>query len=108
MGYSLTVAPLRDDLTIDGRPLAMVIVTDPDAQSVSASDLADCFGLSPAESRIALALMTGKRLADIAVAFGVQITTLRTQLSSILRKAGVKRQIDLLRVLSTVTNLQET
>ena len=108
MGYTLTVAPLRGDLTIDGRPLAMVIVTDPDAQSVSASDLADCFGLSPAESRLALALMTGKKLADIAVVFGVRITTLRTQLSSILRKTGVKRQIDLLRVLPTVTNLRET
>ena len=84
----------------------MVIVTDPDAQSVSASDLEDCFGLSPVESR--LALMTGKKLANIAVVFGVQITTLRTQLSSILRMAGVKRQIDLLRVLPTVTNLQET
>jgi DNA-binding CsgD family transcriptional regulator/PAS domain-containing protein len=106
MGYTLTVAPLRGDLTIDGRPLAMVIVTDPDAQSVSASDLADCFGLSPAESRLALALMTGKKLADIALVFGVRITTLRTQLSSILRKAGVKRQIDLLRVLPTVTRLQ--
>ena len=34
--------------------------------------------------------MTGKKLADIAVVFGVQITTLRTQLSSILRKAGVQ------------------
>jgi DNA-binding CsgD family transcriptional regulator len=99
------VAPLRGDLTIDGRPLAIVIATDPDARSVSASDLADCFGLSPAESR--LALMTGKKLADIAVVFGVQITTLRTQLSSILRKTGVKRQIDLIRVLTTVTNLQE-
>ena len=106
MGYTLTVAPLRGELTIDGRPLAMVIITDPNAQSVSASDLADCFGLSPAESRLALALMTGKKLADIAVVFGVRITTLRTQLSSILRKAGAKRQIDLLRVLPTATNLQ--
>jgi hypothetical protein len=57
MGYTLTLAPLRGDLTIDDRPLA-VIVTDPDARSVSASDLADCFELSPAESRLALALMT--------------------------------------------------
>ena len=108
MGYKLTVVPLRGDLTIDGRPLAMVIITDPDAQSLSASDLADCFGLSPAESRLALALVTGKKLADIAVVFGVRITTLRTQLSSILRKTGVERQIDLLRVLQTVTNLRAT
>jgi hypothetical protein len=106
MGYTLTVGPSRGELTIHGRPLAIVIVTDPDAQSVSASDLADCFGLSPAESR--LALMTGKRLADTVFVYGVQITTLRTQLSSILRKAGVKRQIDLLRLLPTVPNLQKT
>ena len=108
LGYALTVAPLRGELTIDGCPLALLIVADPDAQRVPAPELADCFGLSPAESRLALALMTGKKLADIAVHFGVQITTLRTQLSSILRKVGVKRQIDLIRVLATMTDLQKT
>jgi DNA-binding CsgD family transcriptional regulator/PAS domain-containing protein len=108
MGYSLTVAPLRDDLVIDDLPLASVIVTDLVARSVSASDLADCFGLSPVESRLALPLMTGKELAEVAVVFGVQITTLRTQFSSILRKTSVKRQINLLRALPTVTNVQET
>jgi hypothetical protein len=36
---------------------------------------------------------------DIAAVFGDQIKTLRTQLRPILRKAGVKRQLDLLRVL---------
>jgi hypothetical protein len=46
--------------------------------------------------------------AGVIVTDARGITTLRTQLSSILRKAGVKRLIDLLRVLSTVTNLQET
>jgi DNA-binding CsgD family transcriptional regulator/PAS domain-containing protein len=108
LGYALTAAPLRGDLTIDGCPLALLIVADPDAHRVPAPELADCFGLSPAESRLALALMTGKKLADIAVHFGVQITTLRTQLSSILRKVGVKRQIDLIRVLATVTDLPKS
>jgi DNA-binding CsgD family transcriptional regulator len=58
------------------------------------------FGLSPAEARVAAALMMGKSLADIAAAFGVQITTVRTQLRSILRKVGVKRQFDLVHILS--------
>lgn len=107
-GYALTVAPLRGDLTMDGCPLAMVIVANPDAQSVSAQELADCFGLSPSESRLALALMAGKKLVDVTALFGVQMTTLRTQLSAILRKVGVKRQIDLIRVLATVTNLQNS
>jgi DNA-binding CsgD family transcriptional regulator len=82
----------------------MVIVTHPDVQSASEQDLADFFGLSPGEGRLAVALMSGKRLADIAVAFGVQITTLRTQLSSVRKKVGVQRQADLIRVLSSVRN----
>jgi DNA-binding CsgD family transcriptional regulator len=64
--------------------------------------LAEFFGLSPAESRLAVALLAGKKLSEIAMEFGVQITTLRTQLSSILRKTGVTRQIDLIRLLSNV------
>jgi len=57
--------------------------------------------LSPAEARIAAAMMAGKRLSEVAADRGVQITTVRTQLGSILKKVGVKRQSDLLRVLSS-------
>jgi DNA-binding CsgD family transcriptional regulator len=102
--YVLTVSPLSGELAVHNRPLAMVIVTGSDVQSASAQDLADFFGLSPAEGRLAVALMSGKRLADIAIAFGVQVTTLRTQLSSVLKKVGVQRQADLIRVLSSVRN----
>jgi hypothetical protein len=67
----------------------MILVADPDELSPSDRELAELFGLSPAESRLAAALMTGSRLSDIAFASGVRITTLRTQLSSILRKVEV-------------------
>lgn len=100
--YVLTVAPLGADLTGFGRPLAMIVLTDPDECSPSDRDLAEFFGLSPAESRLAVALLAGKKLSVVAMEFGVQITTLRTQLSSILRKTGVMRQIDLIRLLSNV------
>jgi PAS domain-containing protein/DNA-binding CsgD family transcriptional regulator len=100
--YVLTVAPLGADLTGFGRPLAMIVLTDPDECSPSERDLAEFFGLSPAESRLAVALLTGKKLGEVAGEFGVQITTLRTQVSSILRKTGVTRQIDLIRLLSNV------
>lgn len=98
----MTVAPLGAALTAAERPLAMILVADPDELSPSARDLAQAFGLTPAESRLAAALLTGKRLSDIAAAAGVRITTLGTQLSSILRKVGVERQADLVRVLSSV------
>jgi DNA-binding CsgD family transcriptional regulator/PAS domain-containing protein len=100
--YVLTVAPLGADLTVYGRPLAMIVLTDPDEYSPSERDLAEFFRLSPAESRLAAALLSGKKLSEVAVEFGVQITTLRTQLSSILRKTGVTRQVELIRLLSSI------
>jgi DNA-binding CsgD family transcriptional regulator len=59
-------------------------------------------GLSPAESRLAVAVAFGKRLSELAGEFGVQITTLRTQLSSILKKCEVERQSDLVRLISNI------
>src|SRR3984893_13944103 len=100
--YILTVVPLGAELAVCGRPLAMIVLADPDERSPSERDLAEFFGLSPAESRLAVALLAGKRLGEVATDFGVQITTLRTQLSSILRKTGVTRQVDLIRLLSSV------
>jgi DNA-binding CsgD family transcriptional regulator len=98
--YVLAVMPLCA-APVDERRLAMVIIVDPARYVPSEGDLADLFGLSPAEARVAAALMTGNSLADIAATCGVQITTVRTQLRSILRKVGVKRQFDLVRILSS-------
>jgi DNA-binding CsgD family transcriptional regulator len=97
--YVLAVMPLQA-APVDDRRLAMIIVVDPARYVPSERDLTDLYGLSPAEARVAAALMTGKSLADIAAVSGVQITTVRTQLRSILRKVGVKRQFDLVRILS--------
>ena len=98
--YVLAVMPLHA-APVDDQRLAMIIIVDPARYVPSEKDLADLFGLSPAEARVTAALMTGKSLADIAAASGVQITTVRTQLRSILRKVGVKRQFDLVRMLSS-------
>jgi DNA-binding CsgD family transcriptional regulator len=87
--------------TVADRRFAMIIVVDPARYAPSEKDLTDLFGLSPAEARVAAALMTGESLANIAAGSGVQITTVRTQLRSILRKVGVKRQFDLVRILSS-------
>jgi DNA-binding NarL/FixJ family response regulator len=96
----LTVAPLGAELTAGEGPLAMILAANPDELSPSARDLAQAFGLSPAGSRLAAALLSGKRPSDIA-ASDVRMTTVRTQLSSILRKLGVERQADLVRVISS-------
>lgn len=49
-----------------------------------------------------MALFAGKTLRDIIAASAVQITTARTQLSSILRKVGVTRQTAPIRILSRI------
>jgi len=104
--YVLTVAPLGFDVICGASPLAMILIADLRGRSLSETALAELFGLSPAESRLAGALMTGKRLNDIAACSGVKITTLRTQLRSILRKVGVDRQTQLVQVLSKVQAIE--
>jgi len=99
--YVLTVAPLRTDVAVDHPPYTLIVVVDPERHCPSDKDLAEFFGLSPAEARLAAALLTGKTLSQIAAGTGVRITTLRTQLGSILRKVGAERQSDLIRILSS-------
>lgn len=99
--YVLSVAPLRTRLAVDDRRFAMVVVVDPTRHSPSEKDLAEFFGLTPAEGRLAAALLTGKSPSEIADNFGVRITTVRSQLSSVLRKVGAERQSDLIRILSS-------
>ena len=100
--YAVTIAPLNaQDGSRDGN-INMVLIVNPDWQTPSERSVAEFFGLSPAESRLAGALMKGRKLAQIARDSNVEVTTLRTQLSSILRKVGVERQVDLVRVLSSI------
>jgi DNA-binding CsgD family transcriptional regulator len=82
--------------------MAMVLVSTPDEDRVSESELAELYGLTPAESRLAMAVASGRRLNELTGEFGVQVTTLRTQLSSILKKCEVERQSDLVRLISII------
>jgi DNA-binding NarL/FixJ family response regulator len=100
--YVVRVAPASDGLNSDDLPMAMLVISAPDERRVSQEELAELYDLSPAESRIAIALAQGKRLTAVAAELGVQTTTLRSQMSSILRKCGVERQSDLVRLISTI------
>jgi DNA-binding CsgD family transcriptional regulator len=54
--------------------------------------------LSPAETRLWVALAAGRRLIDIAEESGVSLNTVRVQLRTLFQKTGVHRQADLLRL----------
>jgi DNA-binding CsgD family transcriptional regulator len=100
--YVVRVVPVGAGIAGNDLTMAMILVSAPDEKRISEQELAELYGLSPAESRIAIALTRGKRLGDLAGEFGVQITTLRTQLSSILSKCEVERQSDLIRLILSI------
>ncbi|MFT3817116.1 MAG: hypothetical protein QM750_05730 [Rubrivivax sp.] len=87
-------------------PLALVLVHDlarravPDPLLVAAA-----FGLTPAESRVAVHLAAGASVAETAAAFSVARTTVRTQLLQIFQKVGVNKQQDLALALAGLETL---
>jgi DNA-binding CsgD family transcriptional regulator/PAS domain-containing protein len=103
--YFVTVVPLGVDVAIPDRPAAMVVAVDPEEHAPSELELSEFFGLTRAESRLAAALVAGKRPDDIAAASGVRITTLRTQIRAILMKVGVNKLTDLIRVMSSIPRI---
>lgn len=63
-------------------------------------DIAQLFGLTPAEARLTAAIGAGKTLAEYAEEAGVAVGTARNQLKQVLSKTFTDRQADLVRVLS--------
>jgi DNA-binding CsgD family transcriptional regulator len=90
----LPVTSQRLDLRPDSRVLLVVRLPASD-QRRRAALLQDNFGMTAAEVDIALALLKGMKPEAIAQARGVSVGTVRIQIKSLLAKAGVKRQIEL-------------
>ena len=79
-------------------PAALVVVNDA-GRAAPAADLARLFGLTAAESELAVELLSGRSLAEAAAARGRSINTVRSQLARLMAKTDTNRQADLLRVL---------
>ena len=104
---SLTVAPLRSGrLTPISGPAVLVCVTDLEAGvSLPEQKLRELFGLTPAETRLALALFEGLAPAEAATRFAVSPHTVHSQLARIFEKTGVKKQAELVRLMMRVSGL---
>lgn len=96
----MVVAPLRSERHEAGPLSAVLFAFDPErVPTATATVLRELFSLSSAESELALALCSGKTLADAASARGTSVHTSRTQLKSIFNKTGTRRQSDLVSLL---------
>jgi len=75
---------------------AVLVLEEPQARrQVASSVLAEAFGLTPAEVRVAVALAQGKDPATIAEEHRVSIGTIRSQLKSLMAKTDTHRQAEL-------------
>lgn len=89
---------------LNGDAKAIVFAYDlSDASKVQPPLLRDLFGLTAAEARAALALLGGGTIEEIAQRLTISLGTLKTQLAHVYAKTGTTRQIDLLKLLFSLT-----
>lgn len=91
---------LNPSLTRPPRSCLLVVVRPSRRADDEVVAVADRLGLTRAEAAITMAFVDGATLAEIADARGVSIHTVRVQVKSALSKAGVRRQIDLVRLVA--------
>jgi len=75
-----------------------LLIHDPATEDANLQDFAALHRLTLAEARLLEALLRHPTLPEAARALGVSINTVRSQLRSILDKCGVRRQVELMRM----------
>jgi DNA-binding CsgD family transcriptional regulator len=83
------------------KPVALVIAHTPGESGAVLDPLvvAECFDFTPAEARVATLLAGGSSIEEIASRQHTSVATVRTQAQRAIEKAGVTRQVDLVRVI---------
>jgi DNA-binding CsgD family transcriptional regulator len=82
------------------RPAAALLVSDPGQLAAPAeTHLRELYGLTPAEARVAAAVIEVERLADIAARLKVSLNAIRLHLQHVFEKTGTHRQAELVRLL---------
>ena len=102
------VNPVTDDGvgSRNRRIAALVLVLDTTSQPrVSPDLLAEFLGLTPAEGQVAAMLAEGKTVRDIAALTQRQEGAVHWLLHQIYRKHGISRQVDLVRLVLSLSNL---
>lgn len=106
--YAVFVAPLSvaDEELLAAEAKVLVLIHDTAQQRCAdAAMLTSLYALTDAEARIASALSGGHSLESAAASLGMQPATARTHLKHIFRKLGVNRQQDLVRLLTSLSNV---
>ena len=103
----LEIHPVRHmGAVTDSRQLgALVLVSDTAARPRLEADLVTRFlGLTPTESRVAVAIASGQTVAGTAHELGSAESTVRTHLKRVYRKLGIRKQTELVRKVLLIGN----
>lgn len=101
--YPLRAAAGDALTTASGKARALVAVHDPDdVPPAPAALLRQAFGLTPAETRLVVALAQGTRLSEAAEMLSLSKETVRNQLKSVFAKTDTHRQSDLVRLVTAL------
>jgi DNA-binding NarL/FixJ family response regulator len=103
-GLLLVLSPLHPAETkgaFGERSLMMVLVHDPATRwQHDPFVVAALYGLTPAESAVAVAVAAGAEVREIALRHGVAVATVRSQLHSVFAKMGLSRQAEIVLALA--------
>ena len=102
--YTVTVAPVKREASWVGHePMALALIADPiadpDVTPIPPKEMAQLFGFTATEMRVAERLMMGDSPEQAAAFLHVKTATARWHLASMYRKTGTNRQAELLRLL---------
>jgi DNA-binding CsgD family transcriptional regulator/PAS domain-containing protein len=102
--FLLIVNPLPRPVAGEGwhsRPVATIVIKDPESEPAQSArnlrELAELYGLTPAETRLAGLILNGLALFEAAERLGITKNTARTHMKRIYGKTGTRRQVELVR-----------
>ena len=95
----------RKDTEYRAWPVAalMLVVDRGSGMRIDPPLVAAALGLTPAEGRVAAQLAEGKTVGEIASATGRKVSTIRTHVRHIFTKHGITRQVDLVRLVLSIS-----
>ena len=95
----------RKDTEYRAWPVAalMLVVDQGSATRIDPNLVAAALGLTPTEGRVAAQLAEGRTVGEIASATGRKVSTIRTHVRHIFTKHGITRQVDLVRLVLSVS-----
>ncbi|HJV27678.1 MAG TPA: ECF-type sigma factor [Aromatoleum sp.] len=100
LGIVVRTAPLTEWSESSVRPAAVVVIRDPETKvEASQTTMKRLYGLTPAETLLALRLLEGLTVDEAAERLSISRNTARCQLRAIFAKTGVTRQTELVRLL---------